>query len=309
MIVTVTPNPLLDYVIHSPHPPAEGGHRVAALDFTVGGKGINVARMLKTLGRPALAVSFAGGPNGEKIKARLRDQGVCAAFIPTRSETRAGINLVVDDPHRQTWWIEEGEELEAAEVQAMVDEVARYVKKARFLALSGTIPGRRNVNLYRRVLEECRAFPGEIYVDARGEALRQALQIGRFFLKCNRQEVMETWNYDPYREENRERFLGDARKASLTGFMITDGPGSIFWSDWTTTGWLTPPPVREVSAVGSGDAALAGLIFGRAEGRGFADAVRFAVAAGAADAGYPGPCQATWEDLERFSQSMKLVQA
>ncbi len=305
MILTITPNPLLDYVIQTPTPPTDGGHRVRSIDYTVGGKGINVARMLKTLGRPALAISFAGGPNGEKIRARLKEQGICAHLVPTAAETRAGINLVTETPPSQMWWIEDGEELEFGEVAAMLLAVRQHLPRARFVAMSGTIPGRKNLDLYQRILEECRLFPCEVYVDARGEALRCALRVGRFFLKCNRQEVIETWNYDPFAPEQRNCFVNDCRQAGLTGFMITDGPGDIIWSDLRMIGFLRPPPVREISAVGSGDAALAGLIHARSEGKPFSEAVRWAIAAGAADAGYAGPCQASWGDIHPL---MPLVQ-
>jgi tagatose 6-phosphate kinase len=49
--------------------------------------------------------------------------------------------------------------------------------------------------------------------------------------------------------------------------------------------WLaTAPPIKAVNPVGSGDCFLAGLLAGISEGRGEAEALRLATAAGAANA-------------------------
>ncbi|HEY9070081.1 MAG TPA: PfkB family carbohydrate kinase [Candidatus Ozemobacteraceae bacterium] len=304
MILTITPNPLLDYIIHAPEPPAQGGHRCRFIDWTVGGKGINVARMLKTLGRPALAMGFAGGPNGDKIRQRLREQGVPALLTPTAAETRVGINTVIERPSSQTWWIEDGEELAESEILAFLETLETQLPKTSFVAMSGTIPGHGNRDLYRRVIERCRCHPCELYLDGRGEPLRQALQAGGFFLKHNRDEARETFGIDPFDESCTAEFFARLAEARVWGALITDGPRQALAWDPPHIWRLEPPPVREVSAVGSGDAALAGLIWARATGLNWREASLWAMAAGAADALHPGPCAASFSDIERMRKML-----
>ncbi len=300
MILTITPNPLLDYVIHCPQPPLPGAHRVKTLNTTVGGKGINVARMLKTLGKPALALGFCGGTSGEKVKAILADQGIIGRFVQTDAETRTGINLVIENPHSQTWWIEDGEDLKNDEVYAFFDLLKDYLPKARFLALSGTIPGNSHRDFYKRILEFCKGVNCETYLDAHGEPLIHAMEVGGFFLKHNRDESISSLGLDPFNENERRKWLAKLEQKKLTGAMVTDGPGKVLlWGDEGVS-LLSPPEVREVSSIGSGDASLAGFIFARCEGKSVLEAARWAISAGSADATRPGPCEAEYKEVEKY---------
>jgi tagatose 6-phosphate kinase len=300
MILTVTPNPLLDFIIHAAEMPGPGGHRLKKVKETVGGKGINVARLLKTLGRPALALGFCGGWYGKRLGDLLREQGVMARFVETAAETRLGVNLIVDQPTTQTWWLEEGEELTRAEIGAFLDLFRAEKPRASFVAMSGTIPGRCNNGFYAEVLRECRDIRAEVYLDARGEPLQKALEVGGFFLKQNREESIETFGVDPFDAARRAAWIVALLRARVTGALITDGPGPVLLWDPPHTLFFTPPPVREISPVGSGDAALAGILYARAEGLSVIEAARWGIACGAADAGHAGPCEAEFAEVERL---------
>ena len=298
MILTITPNPLLDYHVVDQNSGRHHGTRLPKIPCTVGGKGINVARMLKTLGRPALALTFAGGNNGAKVIAELQQQGICGRFVVCKSETRMGINLL-DESNGHRWWMEEGEELCESEILNMLDLVKAEAKSASFIAMSGSIPGRHNADFYRRVLHALSDFAGEVYVDARGEALRQAGIVGGFFLKHNRDEAIETFGLDPFIESQRPDYLSCLATRKIWGAMVTDGKNDVFLWDGHKTYVLHPAPAREVSSVGCGDATLAGLIYGRKLGMGILESALLGMAAGAADVEKPGPCEATFPEIEK----------
>ena len=58
----------------------------------VGGKGINVSKMLTRLGAPNSAVCFPGGATGALVEAWLREHGVILkAFSAAAPETRSGV--------------------------------------------------------------------------------------------------------------------------------------------------------------------------------------------------------------------------
>jgi len=302
MIVTITPNPLLDFVLHSQQIPDPGGKRVRQIPYTVGGKGINVARMLKTLGRPALALSFAGGSNGEKIRSGLQQQGIACELIETEAETRMGINLVVEKPGYHTWWIENGEELKRVEIDKMLGRIEELLAQTRFIAMSGTIPGRMNDDFYQKILNLCLQHRTEVFLDAREEPLKKACDIGGFFLKHNREEALATFAVDPFVDPGR--FFRILQNFRIWGAMITDGKRDILLWDGNQVWHLQPVAAREVSSVGCGDATLAGLIYGRSLGLSLLDAAKWGLAAGAADAEMPGPCDA---DAEMVLGKYKLV--
>ena len=71
MILTVTANPALDYTVRLDT--LEIGKRAKYRDPFIdpAGKGINVARMVRRLGEPTLALGFAAGPTGDLLRQRL----------------------------------------------------------------------------------------------------------------------------------------------------------------------------------------------------------------------------------------------
>ncbi|MGM0600561.1 MAG: 1-phosphofructokinase family hexose kinase [Candidatus Rifleibacteriota bacterium] len=309
MILTVTPNPLLDYILLHDDIPGPGGKRVEKIDCTVGGKGLNVARMLKTLGRPAYALTFAGGANGEKIANILKQQGISNSLIRTISETRAGINLVVKKPLYHTWWIEKGSELENNEVQSFIEAIFENSGKASFVAMSGTIPGKKHSDLYKKILEVLKDFKGEIYLDARGVPLKLACEAGGFFLKHNRDEAIETFALDPFNPKEQTEFFIQLKRFKVWSALITNGKSDSLYWDGNKLNVFSSASSNVLSTVGCGDATLAGLLYGRVQGWSFSDSVRWGLAAGSADSEKAGPCEADYESVNsRFTQ-IELIES
>lgn len=298
MILTITPNPLLDYIIYNETQPSIGGHRVDELCYTVGGKGINVARMLKTLGKSPLALTFSGGSNGEKMQKKLVQQGVSARCVDTVVETRVGINCIIKKPQNHTWWIEKGQEITEKEVVKMLSLIKSSIPNTKFIAMSGSIPGVNNPDFYARVVKTLKDFQGEIYIDATGDPLKLACEIGGFCLKHNRDEAIETFHLDPFASKESKSFFAKLSENRILSAFITDGEReAIFW-DGVAIHKFKSAPAHLVSSVGCGDATLAGLLYGRANNMTFIDSVKWGLAAGAADAECPGPCEAKFCSIE-----------
>lgn len=305
MILTITPNPLLNYAVHD-QPGQYGERRCQRLPFTVGGKGINVARMLKSLGRPALALSFIGGNNGNKIKTQLQEQSLFAKFVATQAESRVGFDIFRSEPRGHDWWIEEGDDLLDAEVDSMLALIETELEHTSYLAMSGTIPGNSQQDFYLKVLEKLRRFRGEIFIDARGKALIEACSRGGFFLKHNREEAVETFAIDPFAAGQAEAFFARLAALKIWGAMVTDGNNSVLLWDGSEIHTLFPAPAIEVSAVGCGDATLAGLIYGRSIGLNLLQAAVLGMAAGAADVECAGPCTASYEAVQQKLTAIKV---
>ena len=74
-------------------------------------------------------------------------------------------------------------------------------------------------------------------------------------------------------------------------WIVTDGPGAVWFADAEAAAPanLAPPPVREVSATGSGDVLFACVLHGLfVKQRPLADAVACALPCAAANAASPG---------------------
>ena len=83
MIITVTFNPSLDSIYTLSQFPIEGDHnRVPNPYRTVGGKGINSARALFSLGADVLALTTIGGDNGQVVKSKLDTEQIPVHYFP-----------------------------------------------------------------------------------------------------------------------------------------------------------------------------------------------------------------------------------
>ena len=96
MILTVTLNPALDRTMTVPNFQVGFRHRATETVMLPGGKGINVARAAKALGRPVIATGFIGGRKGDQIVADLNDEGILCDFVRVAGESR--ISTAVVDP-------------------------------------------------------------------------------------------------------------------------------------------------------------------------------------------------------------------
>ncbi|PTX94314.1 PfkB family carbohydrate kinase [Opitutus sp. ER46] len=246
--------------------------------FQVGGKGINVAKMLGRLGVPALALGFAGGSSGAQCEAWLRDHGFTAQLFSTTAPTRRG--TVIRAPGQpETTFLGPDASPDAAALRACAD----------FLDAQ---PG-------GRVLALCGSFPG--WNDARYEPLRDALArwLSRGILVADTYGPPLAWVAQQPVEllkvnaaELRTIGIEDSAEISVAAlrYVITDGPNPVRLREGLGQEIrVSPPAIHEVSPTGSGDVMLACLLDAvfRQE-KALRDAVSFALPFAAANAAHPG---------------------
>ncbi len=81
MIITVTLNTAIDKTLSVPNFKPGRRHRTVEQTTMPGGKGVNVARAIKRLGRPVIATGFAGGATGTRIVEALTAESVLTDFV------------------------------------------------------------------------------------------------------------------------------------------------------------------------------------------------------------------------------------
>ena len=226
--------------------------RARSESFQVGGKGINVTKMLVRLGTPTTALCFTGGVSGAECEAWLRARSFPYHAFASATPTRTG--TVVHDrsaTHHETTFLGADAAPDSSAVRACA-EFLNAQPAGQVLALCGSFPGWTSADFdpLRAALTRWIAR-GHLVVDTYGPSLTWAAAQPLALVKINADEL--------------RAFAADLShlpaSATALRWVVSDGPRAIAVRD--TSGALscfTPPVVREVSATGSGDVFLACIL-------------------------------------------------
>ena len=188
MILTVTLNAALDvtYGISGELTPHRT-HRVRTAATHAGGKGINVARVLHSLGDDVMATGLLGGRTGAQVQAQLDNEGVPNAFVAIESETRR--TVVITDASGATGLWEAGPAVTAAEWAEFGRRFGELVQSAEVVVLSGSLPPGVPGAAYADLLGLARAAGIPAVLDTDGEALRFGIAARPDLVKPNAAEL------------------------------------------------------------------------------------------------------------------------
>src|SRR5262249_6897631 len=121
MILCVTLNPCLDKTLTVP--PWRPGDLVrgTAVGNVVGGKGNNVARALRRLGRQPRPATFLGGATGAWCEAALRnDDGLEPLVVPTDAPTRVILTVRTQSTAEQSAFFDPHPTITRPDAEALV---------------------------------------------------------------------------------------------------------------------------------------------------------------------------------------------
>ncbi len=284
MIITVTLNAAIDKSLSVPNFRLGRRHRTVEQTTMAGGKGVNIARTLKTLGQPVIATGFAGGPTGVRIVDQLTDESILNDFVRIREESRT--NTAVLDPTNgeQTEVNERGPQVTPHEIELFREKLVYLAQGARVVILAGSLPRGVDPDFYATIVRELRRLEVEVVVDTDGEPLRQAVRAEPTVVSPNVLEAEELVGHEFSDEDdmlNAVRELGSLgpREAIMT---TPDGCLACLRADGGFQLMRARIAPREpVAAVGSGDAFLAGFVAARYGGASPGECLRFGVACGA----------------------------
>lgn len=305
MIVTVTPNAAIDRTAVVSGFTLNAVNEVKAMPPIPGGKGINVARVLKAFGAPVVASGFIGGETGKTIKMGLERSGVGTDFAIVMGESRTCLKIV--DPARMmvTELNELGPDITAQEVTKLTAILNKWSQKASDVVFSGSLPPGAPQDSYRKWVEGFQRTGGRAYVDARGAVLYHALEGRPYLVKPNQKEAEELVGFSLDSEtrisQAVEYFMAKAQIALIT--LGERGAAVGFEGErWRAYA----PPIKGANPIGSGDAFLAGFIVGLKRHLPMKDCLRLATATGAANAQAQVAGQIRLEQVDRLSSQVRV---
>lgn len=305
MIVTVTANAAVDKTLTVANLQLGHRHRAQAGVAMAGGKGINVARVLKNLGEPVIATGLAGGRSGAQIIDSLVSEGLLNDFVRIGGESRTSTAVIDPTSGIETEINEYGPEVTAEELEKLMERL-RYLSRAvSAVVLAGSLPRKVSTGFYADIVRDLAKRKVPVVIDSDGEPMRLALQAEPALVSPNQREAEALVGHEFTTDEDFQQGLHEIADMGAERVLITLKTGcyallrSSRHHDRLFRAWI--PRQESVSSVGSGDALLAGFLSAWQAEESHEQCLRLALACGAANTQSVGAGVFDPRDVARFA--------
>ena len=269
-VLCVTLNPALDMTIGLDSLVPGKVNRARSHHLEAAGKGINVARVLATLGHPVTLSGFLGADNQADFEAAFAEWGLSDAFERVAGATRINVKLGeasgrVTDINGAGMQVDEAAftRLEARIDDWIDRQQAEGSPERCAVVIAGSLsPGVSSEQL-ASLVQRVRARRIACWLDTSGTALEAGLAVPPSGVKPNEQELA-LWAGEPLESDAaRQRALASLVEHGIEQALISAGPEGVLWaSPGAETLRARPPRMRVVSTVCAGDTLLAAMLHG-----------------------------------------------
>lgn len=281
MISTITLNPAIDRTVVVDTFEFGAVNRVQSVREDMGGKGINVARILISLGSAAKAIGFIGRQNLGHVKNLLERDQISTDFVEIDAATRTNTKLIEDASRTTTDINEAGFTVSAAEIEAIEQKIDELSLVSQFMVFSGSIPKGLPTDFYQDLISRVQK-PCMSVLDADGALLLEGLKASPSVIKPNIHELESALGV----KLDSESAIVAASRQLISKYGIRyvlvsmGGDGSILVT--ADQAYFAEPLEVEVrGTVGAGDSMLAGFIHCLAQETPLETALSWATACGA----------------------------
>ncbi|MFB9322130.1 1-phosphofructokinase family hexose kinase [Cryptosporangium minutisporangium] len=238
-------------------------------ELSAGGKGVNVARVLRAHGVRVPLLGLLCSGDGALLAGLLAEEGADLVAVPTPGTVRQALVFREAAAGRITVVNEPGDPVPPAAWHAYLDAAAARLGPGELLTASGSLPTGVPASGYRQLVELAHRGDAVVVLDAAPGALAAALPAGPDLVAPNLEEAeaaLSGASADvlpvPDGTDVRDRACAAAQAlvdAGARRAAVTAGAAGTAFATRESLDWIPTVPVTVVSAVGAGDSFVGGL--------------------------------------------------
>jgi 1-phosphofructokinase family hexose kinase len=288
MIYTLTLNPSVDRELSVSSMQFDTVLRASGGRMDWGGKGINVSRMLKSLGQDSVVLGTAGGKLGEMLRDGVESLGIKTDFVWVDGSTRSNISIVAQEPYHYLKVNEAGPAITPQQIEQLIDKATDLTRPGDWWVLSGSILPGMAADIYARFIQKINQAGAKAILDAEGEPLRLGCEARPFLVKPNHVEAAKLTGQPADTVTEATQTAGAILNMGPEHVVISMGEiGAVLFNH--AGAWVVHTPhIQMHNPIGAGDSLVGGLVWGLVQCPEVHDALNWGVACGAATASLSG---------------------
>jgi tagatose 6-phosphate kinase len=291
VIVTITLNPALHVRYDAPALELGRPNQVSRARYRAGGRGLAVARLVRTFGHDVVAAGLAGGSSGDQVRAELARAGVATQFTRIGAETRRTIEIAPGGAGRVTCLEEPAPYITTEELGRLAADYRALLEGAEAVVLCGNLPAGLPDETYGSLTRYAGEAGVPVVLNAGGSALRHGVARGPALVLPEDETDSARPAGIRYHDSQVQAAGEDAAAQRADGpasavVHRTDGGVRVLTPDGTWTASVAPAAgvpaepgsVTRDLATAQRDALVAGFVPGIALGWSWPDMLRHALA-------------------------------
>lgn len=296
-ITTITLNPAVDQTLYFSQFNVGQVNRVRKEQLDPAGKGINVAKVIKSLGYDVTVTGFLGRENAHVFEEHFQTHKIHNHFVKLDGATRVNIK-VVDETNDQVSEINfPGIRCSDSNLLDLKNVIKELAEESEIIVLSGSLPEGAPQDIYQEFIKILKRYDCKVFLDTSGEALKKGIKAKPDVIKPNVDELSQLIGQSLEHEADVLRAIDELIAGGISEVVVSLGEKGSLVAYKTKRLLVRSPNVQVRSTVGAGDALVAGLVLAEAKGMSLEEQVCWATAVAAASVSQPGTQAGTLSDV------------
>lgn len=307
MVLTVTLNSLLEKKLYFEHTDSSN-NRAYKEEYLAGGKGINISRQLNLLGIKNHALIFLGGSNGKRLRSILDSEKISFSATSTKNESREASLIFNDRKKTLKTFFGLNSIVSDSEIEQFLSKLEKAIVNSSIVVFSGSLPNEEASIIIEKGIEFCNKHDKISILDTYGKQLNKFISLSPTIIHNNTDEIMSSFGVSLNNENEIGQLLSKFYNLGVKLSFITNGKSEIFASKADFQYKISVPKISEKDPTGSGDAFVAGIIYGLEKSLIFNDFVKFAVSLGAQNASSWDVCKVNPIEAKKLEDDVSIIE-